>query len=200
MSSIREVKVVVLGDTGVGKSSLVLKFATGNFKPYSESTIGASFMSKIIQTRSGGSVKFQIWDTAGQEKYRSLAPMYYRGAAAAIVVYDITRADTFKTLRSWVDELRAQGPKDIAIAVAGNKADMSDAREIDTKTGKEFAEEIGAIFMETSAKDSLNVDEVFVGIAAKLPAPPKSDPESITLKSATRNLQQQQAAQKKKCC
>jgi small GTP-binding protein len=197
--SIREVKVVVLGDTGVGKSSLVLRFATGNYRPYSESTIGASFMSKIIQTRTG-SVKFQIWDTAGQEKYRSLAPMYYRGAAAAIVVYDITRVDTFKTLRSWVDELRAQGPKDISIAVAGNKADMSDAREIDTKTGKEFAEEIGAIFMETSAKDSLNVDEIFVGIAAKLPAPPKSDPDNITLKSATRNLQQQQAAQKKKCC
>jgi small GTP-binding protein len=197
--SIREVKVVVLGDTGVGKSSLVLRFATGNYRPYSESTIGASFMSKIIQTRTG-SVKFQIWDTAGQEKYRSLAPMYYRGAAAAIVVYDITRVDTFKTLRSWVDELRAQGPKDISIAVAGNKADMSDAREIDTKTGKEFAEEIGAIFMETSAKDSLNVDEIFVGIAAKLPVPPKSDPDNITLKSATRNLQQQQAAQKKKCC
>jgi len=87
----REVKVVLLGDTGVGKSSLVLRFVTNNFKPYSESTIGASFMSKMIMVQ-GKPIKYQIWDTAGQEKYHSLAPMYYRGAAAAIIVYDITRA------------------------------------------------------------------------------------------------------------
>jgi Ras-related protein Rab-22 len=87
----REVKVVLLGDTGVGKSSLVLRFVTNNFKPYSESTIGASFMSKMIMVQ-GKPIKFQIWDTAGQEKYHSLAPMYYRGAAAAIIVYDITRS------------------------------------------------------------------------------------------------------------
>ena len=87
----REVKVVLLGDTGVGKSSLVLRFVTNNFKPYSESTIGASFMSKMIMV-DAKPIKFQIWDTAGQEKYHSLAPMYYRGAAAAVIVYDITRS------------------------------------------------------------------------------------------------------------
>jgi Ras-related protein Rab-22 len=153
----REVKVVLLGDTGVGKSSLVLRFVTNNFKPYSESTIGASFMSKVVMAE-GKQIKFQIWDTAGQEKYHSLArtfpsflalllcfrgiyvhksvidlfvlcvAMYYRGAAAAIVVYDITRASSFKTLRNWVDELRNQGPKDIALAIAGNKADLADRR------------------------------------------------------------------------
>ena len=120
---------IFLQSSGVGKSSLVLRFVTNNFKPYSESTIGASFMSKILVVQ-GKQIKFQIWDTAGQEKYHSLAPMYYRGAAAAIIVYDITRPNTFKTLKNWVEELRNQGPKDIAIAVAGNKADLQNLRVI----------------------------------------------------------------------
>ncbi|CBN79787.1 Rab22, RAB family GTPase [Ectocarpus siliculosus] len=123
----REVKVVLLGDTGVGKSSLVHRFVTNNFKPYSESTIGASFMSKMIMV-DGSPMKFQIWDTAGQEKYHSLAPMYYRGAGAAIVVYDITKMHSFRTLKEWINELQAQGPQDIAIAVAGNKRDLESQR------------------------------------------------------------------------
>mmetsp|Transcript_5908 Transcript_5908/g.5295 ORF Transcript_5908/g.5295 Transcript_5908/m.5295 type:complete len:185 (+) Transcript_5908:117-671(+) len=160
----REVKVVLLGDTGVGKSSLVLRFVTNNFKPYSESTIGASFMSKMIMV-SGKPIKFQIWDTAGQEKYHSLAPMYYRGAAAAIVVYDITRQNTFKTLKNWIDELRTQGPKDIAIAIAGNKADLEDQREVSKAAAISYSEEIGAMYLETSAKDDLNVQDIFVQLS-----------------------------------
>lgn len=194
----REVKCVVLGDTGVGKSSLVLKFVSGNFKPYSESTIGASFQSKYVVVK-GQSLKYQIWDTAGQEKYHSLAPMYYRGAAAAIVVYDITRANTLKTLRNWVDELKAQGPKDIAIAVAGNKADMKEQREVETNTAKEYADEIGALFLETSAKESTNVDELFLKLSERLPPPPRPDPNTVTLRDAARTLQQSKAS-KKKCC
>ncbi|CAN0352662.1 unnamed protein product, partial [Discosporangium mesarthrocarpum] len=122
-SKSREVKVVLLGDTGVGKSSLVLRFVTNNFKPFSESTIGASFMSKMILI-DNTPIKFQIWDTAGQEKYHSLAPMYYRGAGAAIVVYDITKANSFRTLKDWINELRSQGPQDMVFAIAGNKSDM----------------------------------------------------------------------------
>ena len=87
----------------------------------------------------GKPIKFQIWDTAGQEKYHSLAPMYYRGAAAAIIVYDITRPNTFKTLKNWVEELRNQGPKDIAIAIAGNKADLANLREVESETAKGYA-------------------------------------------------------------
>ena len=162
----REVKVVLLGDTGVGKSSLVLKFVTGNFKPYSESTIGASFLSKMIMVETKP-IKFQIWDTAGQEKYHSLAPMYYRGAAAAIIVYDITRANTFKTLKNWVEELKSQGPKEIAIAIAGNKADLEEEREVTRASAVEYAEEIGAMYLETSAKDDLHVQDMFIQLSNK---------------------------------
>ena len=91
--------------------------------------------------------------------------MYYRGAAAAIIVYDISRASTFKTLKSWVDELRNQGPKDIAIAMAGNKADLEDSREVDRAMASAYAEEIGAIYMETSAKDDLNVQDIFIQLS-----------------------------------
>ena len=164
----REVKVVLLGDTGVGKSSLVLRFVTNNFKPYSESTIGASFMSKMIMV-DGTPIKYQIWDTAGQEKYHSLAPMYYRGAAAAIVVYDITRKASFATLKNWVKELKQLGPENIVIAIAGNKCDLDDAREQPMEAAREYAEEINALFVETSAKEDTNVHELFVNISKRLP-------------------------------
>ncbi|RLO12541.1 hypothetical protein DYB28_014328, partial [Aphanomyces astaci] len=152
----REVKVVLLGDTGVGKSSLVLRFVTNNFRPYSESTIGASFMSKMLLV-GDQAIKYQIWDTAGQEKYHSLAPMYYRGAAAAIVVYDITRKQSLVTLKNWVKELKQLGPDNIVIAIAGNKSDLDDKREVSSATAKAYADEIGAVFIETSAKEDTNV-------------------------------------------
>eukprot|EP00341_Mesodinium_pulex_P010414 CAMPEP_0116922212 /NCGR_PEP_ID=MMETSP0467-20121206/22123_1 /TAXON_ID=283647 /ORGANISM="Mesodinium pulex, Strain SPMC105" /LENGTH=199 /DNA_ID=CAMNT_0004600491 /DNA_START=18 /DNA_END=617 /DNA_ORIENTATION=- len=192
----REVKVVLLGDTGVGKSSLVLRFVTNNFKPYSESTIGASFMSKMIMV-DGKPIKFQIWDTAGQEKYHSLAPMYYRGAAAAIIVYDITRANTFKTLKNWVEELKAQGPQEIAIAVAGNKADLEDQREIESAAAAAYAQEIGAMYLETSAKDDLNVHDIFVQLSQRLPPPPEVDTNVI---KATSALNQPAQSSSGGCC
>lgn len=194
----REVKVVLLGDSGVGKSSLVLRFVTNNFKPYSESTIGASFMSKMITVNSKP-IKFQIWDTAGQEKYHSLAPMYYRGAAAAIVVYDITRASSFQTLRNWVEELRTKGPKDMAIALAGNKADLADQREVDSDKARLLAEEIGALFLETSAKDDKNVQDIFVQLSYRLPAPRTADPNVVkTTNSGVRNPRKDQSSSG--CC
>jgi len=173
---------------------------SGNFKTHSESTIGASFMSKYLVV-GGKAIKFQIWDTAGQEKYHSLAPMYYRNSSAAIVVYDISRSATFDTLRNWVAELQAQGPKDIAIAIAGNKADLADKREVETRVAKEYADEIGALFFETSAKEDLNVSQLFSLLSLRLPPPPNADPDNLSLKSTTRSLAQQRGqATKKKCC
>ena len=117
--------------------------------------------------------------------------MYYRGAAAAIIVYDITRPNTFKTLKNWVEELRNQGPKDIAIAIAGNKADLANLREVDTETAKAYADEIGAMYVETSAKDDLNVQDLFVQISDHLPPPPEVDSSVIR---ATAGLRKPQSA------
>ncbi|XP_068860527.1 ras-related protein Rab-31 isoform X4 [Aphelocoma coerulescens] len=108
--------------------------------------------------------KFLIWDTAGQERFHSLAPMYYRGSAAAVIVYDITKQDSFHTLKKWVKELKEHGPENIVMAIAGNKCDLSDIREVPMKDAKEYAESIGAIVVETSAKNAVNIEELFQGI------------------------------------
>ena len=192
-------KVILLGDSGVGKSSLALRFTRNEFRPYCESTIGASFMTKAIlvpppsqQLLEGGvsdkneyevdsemhthplpyqpiKVQFNIWDTAGQEKYASLAPMYYRGAAASILVYDITNRASFQVLKAWAEEFRSCGPPDIVIAVCGNKLDLEEARQVPLQEANAFASGIGAFCIETSARDDANVEGMFVELAKRLP-------------------------------
>eukprot|EP00118_Oscarella_pearsei_P001335 m.7189 g.7189 ORF g.7189 m.7189 type:complete len:195 (+) comp17966_c0_seq1:115-699(+) len=193
--SMREIKLCLLGDSGVGKSSLVLRFVSDTFNERAETTIGASFMSKtlIVDDRS---FKYQIWDTAGQEKYRGLAPMYYRGAAAAIVVYDVTKMDTFKTLKSWIKELQQLGPRDIVIAVAGNKCDLEEMREVPTKEAIAYAESIGAVFSETSAKTAINVKDIFVRICQRLP----SEMMASLDQHQTITLHNEPDKKKKGCC
>ncbi|KAG6482114.1 hypothetical protein ZIOFF_058743 [Zingiber officinale] len=131
-NQIKNAKLVLLGDVGTGKSSLVLRFVKGQFVEFQQSTIGAAFFSQVVSV-NGESVKFEIWDTAGQERYHSLAPMYYRGAAAAVVVYDITNSATFTRAKKWVQELQAQGSSNTIIALAGNKADLLEARQVTTE-------------------------------------------------------------------
>jgi len=130
-------------------------------------------MSKLIMV-DGSPIKYQIWDTAGQEKYHSLAPMYYRGAAAAIIVYDITRAASFQTLKNWVRELQQLGPENIVLAICGNKSDLEEKREVSTAEAKAYADEIQAIFLETSAKLNKNVQDLFVDMSRRLPQPQES--------------------------
>ncbi|XP_025889635.1 ras-related protein Rab-31 isoform X5 [Nothoprocta perdicaria] len=151
-------------DTGVGKSSIVCRFVQDHFDHNISPTIGASFMTKTVPC--GNELhKFLIWDTAGQERFHSLAPMYYRGSAAAVIVYDITKQDSFHTLKKWVKELKEHGPENIVMAIAGNKCDLSDIREVPMKDAKEYAESIGAIVVETSAKNAVNIEELFQGIS-----------------------------------
>ena len=177
-----QAKLVLLGDMGAGKSSLVLRFVKGQFFEYQESTIGAAFLTQTVAT-SDVTVKFEIWDTAGQERYHSLAPMYYRGAAAAIVVYDITSQASYARAKTWVRELQRQGNADLVMALAGNKSDMADERQVTAEEAQAYAEENGLHFVETSAKTASSVNDLFCDVAKKLPrdAPPAASAPGVVL-------------------
>ncbi|XP_006348187.2 ras-related protein RHN1-like [Solanum tuberosum] len=176
-------KLVLLGDMGAGKSSLVIRFIKGQFLEFQESTIGAAFFSSTLAVNNA-TVKFEIWDTAGQERYHSLAPMYYRGAAAAIIVYDITSSDSFAKAKKWVQELQKQGNSNMIMALAGNKADLEDRRNVPAEEARLYAEENGLFFMETSAKTAVNVNDIFYEIAKRLPtAQPTQNPAGMVLEN-----------------
>ncbi|KAH3756597.1 rab2 protein [Pelomyxa schiedti] len=154
-------KYIVVGDTAVGKSCLLLQFTDKRFQPVHELTIGVEFGSRTINV-SDTQIKLQIWDTAGQEKFRSITRSYYRGAAGALLVYDITRRDTFEHLTAWLEDCRKYSSQSIAIMLIGNKCDIESARVVSREEGERFAKANGLFFMETSAKTAQGVDEAFL--------------------------------------
>lgn len=190
------VKVVFLGDSAVGKSSMVLRYVKNSFDPYKDSTIGAAFLTQTETINPTTAVKFEIWDTAGQERYRSLAPMYYRNAPGAVVVYDITQAASFDKAKQWVKELKRNADENIVIGLAGNKLDLvteqPDKRAIQTADAEAYANEAGLIFFETSARTSENVRELFTAIANRVPLDqPRNNRQGINLGQGASTATQQ---------
>ncbi|KAK4707798.1 hypothetical protein R3W88_028723 [Solanum pinnatisectum] len=160
-------KVVLIGDSAVGKSQILARFARNEFSLDSKATIGVEFQTRtlVIQHKS---VKAQIWDTAGQERYRAVTSAYYRGAVGALLVYDITKRQTFDHIPRWLEELRAHADKNIVIMLIGNKTDLEDQRAVPTEDAKEFAQKEGLFFLETSAMEATNVEDAFLTVLTEI--------------------------------
>lgn len=153
-------KIVLIGDSGVGKSNLLSRFTRNEFNLESKSTIGVEFATKSIGV-DGKTLKAQIWDTAGQERYRAITSAYYRGAVGALLVYDITKHITFDNVARWLKELRDHAESNIVIMLVGNKSDLRHRRAVQTEEAMTFAESNDIAFIETSALDATGVEESF---------------------------------------
>lgn len=153
-------KFIVIGDTGVGKSCVVLQFIENKTRSAHDVTIGVEFGAKTIKV-GNKNIKLQIWDTAGQENFRSITRSYYRSAIGALLVYDITRKDTFTHVKTWLEEVKVNGNPHMEILLVGNKNDLESERTVTTEEGASFARENGLQFIEINAKDYNKVSEAF---------------------------------------
>ncbi|SCU88320.1 LANO_0D01750g1_1 [Lachancea nothofagi CBS 11611] len=153
-------KIVLIGDSGVGKSNLLSRFTTNEFNMESKSTIGVEFATRTIEVE-GKKIKAQIWDTAGQERYRAITSAYYRGAVGALIVYDISKSNSYENCNHWLTELRENADENVAVGLIGNKSDLAHLRAVPTDEAKNFAQENQLLFTETSALNSENVDQAF---------------------------------------
>ena len=154
-------KIVLVGDSGVGKTNLLTRFSKNEFNLESRTTIGVEFATRTITTESGDVIKAQIWDTAGQDRYRAIASSYYRGAMGALLVYDITKLKSFENIEKWLQELRDNGQPNMALMLIGNKTDLAKMREVKTEDAATYAEKEQMAILETSALDSTNVNFAF---------------------------------------
>ena len=170
-------KVVLVGDSFVGKTNIMSKYLKNEFLEDSKATVGVEFGSKQF-TIDGHVIKVQIWDTAGQERYRAITSAYYKGAKGAFVVYDITRKNSFESIEKWVNELKNVSDKNITILLIGNKSDLEDQRQVTKEQGEEKAGKLEVAFMETSALSGDNLEKAFELMINQVPA------QAFTLKAS----------------
>ena len=175
-------KVVLIGESGVGKTSIISRFITNTFSSILMSTTGASFATKSIYLeKEDRTVKFEIWDTAGQEKYRSLAKVFYKNAQVCLLVYDISRKTSLDEIKNyWFKEIKNNATDNIILALAGNKSDMYEFEEVSDEEAKNYAKEINAIFQKTSAKTDVGVNELFKMIGQKFVNPQAENTSNLT--------------------
>jgi len=166
MSEPESIKVVLVGESGVGKTSIISQFTSKKFDPHRETSLSAQFISKTVNFQDlGKEIKFDIWDTVGQEKYRSLAKIFYKDAKVIVFVYDITTEYSFNELKNyWYEETRSNTDGSPILAVVGNKIDLYKEQKVSNNDGKEFAEKIGAIFQTTSAQSDSGISTLFDNI------------------------------------
>eukprot|EP01084_Bolivina_argentea_P124721 220988_1 len=160
-------KLLLIGDSGVGKSCFLLRFADDTYTESYISTIGVDFKIRTIDL-DGKTIKLQIWDTAGQERFRTITSSYYRGSHGIILVYDVTEKESFDNIRQWLFEIDRYASENVCKLIVGNKCDLSDKRVINYDVGKEFADDLAIPFLETSAKDSTNVEQAFLTMTAQI--------------------------------
>ena len=171
-------KLLLIGDSGVGKSCLLLRFADDTYTESYISTIGVDFKIRTIEL-DGKTIKLQIWDTAGQERFRTITSSYYRGAHGIIVVYDVTDNESFTNVKQWLHEIDRYACENVNKLLVGNKIDLATAnkrRVVTTEQGKEFADGLGVEFLETSAKTRINVEQAFMTMASQIKARMKAQP------------------------
>uniref|UniRef100_A0AAQ4Q9I9 Ras-related protein Rab-35 n=1 Tax=Gasterosteus aculeatus aculeatus TaxID=481459 RepID=A0AAQ4Q9I9_GASAC len=167
-------KLLIIGDSGVGKSSLLLRFADNTFSGSYITTIGVDFKIRTVEI-NGEKVKLQIWDTAGQERFRTITSTYYRGTHGVIVVYDVTSAESFVNVKRWLHEIN-QNCDDVCRILVGNKNDDPNSKVVETTDAQKFAEQMGINLFETSAKENINVEEVAHRLLVRWPTPRPSRP------------------------
>ena len=199
------VKVILIGDSAVGKTNIMNKYLKGQFIENSRATVGVEFGSKLFNV-SGHNIKAQIWDTAGQEKYKAITSAYYKGSKGAFIVYDITRRDTFDNVDKWINDLKSIGDPKVNIMLIGNKSDLEDHREVLKEQGEEKAKSFGCAFLETSALNGDNIEKGFELMISEIfkkygEENNEDDDEEITIEKAEDiNLNKDSKQEKKGCC
>lgn len=168
-------KLLLIGDSGVGKSCLLLRFADDTYTESYISTIGVDFKIRTVEL-DGKTIKLQIWDTAGQERFRTITSSYYRGAHGIIVVYDVTDAESFNNVKQWLHEIDRYASESVNKLLVGNKSDLAGKRQVQFQEGKEFADSRGLEFLETSAKNSTNVEKAFMTMTSQIKSRMKANP------------------------
>lgn len=157
-------KLLLIGDSGVGKTSILFKFSEDTFSPAFISTIGIDFKIRTIEV-DGKKIKLQVWDTAGQERFRTITTAYYRGAMGIMLVYDVSLLKSFENISNWIRNIEMHATQDVELMILGNKCDIADKRQVSKEKGEQLALQHSIKFMETSAKASINIEEAFTTLA-----------------------------------
>ena len=198
-------KIIIIGDTCVGKSNILSRYLKDEFKEESKATVGVELGTKFLKIKDIGA-KLQIWDTAGQERYRSITSSYYKGSHGCFIVYDITNEATFKNVDKWFEKKKKEASKDVSIILVGNKCDLENERKISKEQGKEKAKNFNCPFFETSALSKINIDDIFKEIVNNIfertggPKGEEDDIEIVNENDKPVNLNTEEPAKKKGCC